>query len=136
VESSARDNHGKNEVNQAYHAKAKALDPPDPKTTYLIIADSDPSAHYCTPELPVVNKRRCSDVQVYAANRAVMHATHKAELDIPALPLSARRAILTSGILKCPNHTLSQSEEFVIEIKAKNVWAFLARAFFLLSRVN
>lgn len=68
------------------------LDPPYRQQKHSIIVDSGSTAHYCTVDLPVENKRECKDnICIKAANGTIMRATHVAELNYPNLPAAAKR---------------------------------------------
>ena len=61
----------------------------------VAIVDSGDS-HHCTPiNIPCSNKRPCvTPYSVSIPDSSVIHATHTAELDLPWLPLSARKVYL------------------------------------------
>jgi Reverse transcriptase (RNA-dependent DNA polymerase) len=71
------------------------LDPPERKQKHSLIVNSGSTAHYCTTELPVDNKRECTDnIRIKTANGGIMQATHTAELKYPNLPEKARRVYI------------------------------------------
>ena len=71
----------------------------------LAIADSGSTAHFCTVSAAVINKRPTTrPIGIANPNGTIMYSTHEAELDLPSLPLAARRvhivpALRTSSLL-------------------------------------
>lgn len=69
--------------------------PPDSRA----IADSGSTAHFCTVTANVINKRLTSTpIGIANPNGTVMYSTHEAELDLPGLPLAARRVHIVPAL--------------------------------------
>lgn len=57
------------------------------------IADSGSSGHFCTPSAAVTNIRPTRvSIPVTLPDGSVIHSSHEADLNVPALPIEARRA--------------------------------------------
>jgi len=73
----------------------KDIGPPAPPPDYcssLLIADTGSTAHFCTTDTPVVNKRFARNpISIRNPNGSTMQSTHEADLDLPNLPPAARR---------------------------------------------
>ena len=66
---------------------------------HLIIADSGATAHFATLDLPVLNRRpTTSPITIANPNGTLMHSTHEGELDIPGLPIEARRCHIVPAL--------------------------------------
>jgi hypothetical protein len=79
--------------------EATKLDPPIRNQKHSMIVDSGSTAHYCTVDLPVENKRECRDnICIKTANGNIMRATHTAELTYPNLPEAARRVYVVPDL--------------------------------------
>jgi hypothetical protein len=69
---------------------SNSVGPPAPKTI-SVMADTGSTAHFCTFELPVINKwPTLNPISIRNANGSIMHSTHDAELDMHMLPAAAK----------------------------------------------
>jgi hypothetical protein len=69
---------------------SNSVSPPAPNTI-SVIADTGSTAHFCTAELPVINKwPTINPISIRNTNGSIMHSTHEAELDMPMLPAAAK----------------------------------------------
>ena len=69
--------------------------PPD----FSAIADSGSTAHFCTISAHVINKRvTANPIGIANPNGAIMYSTHEADLDLPSLPLAARRVHIVPAL--------------------------------------
>jgi hypothetical protein len=69
----------------------------------LAIADTGSTAHFATITAPVINQRTTvTPITIRNPNGSVMTSTHEAELDLPMLPLAARRVHIVPA-LACPS---------------------------------
>ena len=65
----------------------------------LAIADSGSTAHFCTATAAVINKRPASrPIGIANPNGSIMYSSHEAELDLPSLPLAARRVHIVPSL--------------------------------------
>jgi hypothetical protein len=85
---------------------SNSVGPPAPNSnTISEIADTGSTGHFCTVELPVINKRpTLNPISIRNANGSIMHSTHEAELDMPMLPAAAKRVHIVPAELA--THTL------------------------------
>lgn len=64
-----------------------------------LIADTGCTSHFCTINTPVINTRPTANpIAIQNPNGSVMHSTHEAELDLPALPPAARHVHLVPAL--------------------------------------
>ena len=65
----------------------------------LAIADSGSTAHFCTVTAHVLNKRVTSrPIGIANPKGTIMYSTHEADLDLPSLPLAARRVHIVPAL--------------------------------------
>jgi hypothetical protein len=82
---------------------SNSVGPPTP-STISVIADTGSTAHFCTVELPVINKRpTLNPISIRNANGSIMHSTHDAELDMLMLPAAAKQVHIVPELA---THTL------------------------------
>ncbi|KAI2513563.1 Reverse transcriptase (RNA-dependent DNA polymerase) [Fragilaria crotonensis] len=81
-----------------------ALAPVGPPTIALppsvpAIADTGSTAHFCTIDAPVINRRPTScPISIHTPGGTILTSTHEAELDLPFLPLAARHVHIVPSL--------------------------------------
>ena len=87
------------QINTATALSTTTFNSPSPPTSSTLIADTGCSAHFCTPTHTLVNVQRTDvPVQIRIPDGTCMESTHHGELDIPALPVAARRAHIVPAL--------------------------------------
>lgn len=87
------------QINTATALSTTTFNSPSPPTFSTLIADTGCSAHFCTPTHSLVNVQRTDvPVQIRIPDGTCMESTHHGELDIPALPVAARRAHIVPAL--------------------------------------
>lgn len=86
---------------------SSSLGPPTPST--LAIADTGSTGHFLPADTPVLNKRPAiHPITIHNPNGTIMHSTHIAELNVPTLPLAARKAHIVPALHSLPLLSIGQ----------------------------
>ena len=87
------------QINTATAQSATTSLCPSPPPFLTLIADTGCSAHFCTPTHPLLNVQSTDiPVQIRIPDGSYMLSTQHGELNIPQLPLAARRAHIVPAL--------------------------------------
>ena len=84
--------------NIGYTCLSTAQVGPPPAFHPCIIPAALPTADFCTIDATVMNKRLTTPIEITNPNGSIMYLTHKAELDIPCLPVTARHVHIAPAL--------------------------------------
>ena len=86
-------------VQSTAHVATSTIDTAAGPPANLIIADSGATAHFATLDLPVLNRRPATNpIAIANPDGTLMYSTHEGELNIPGLPIEARRCHIVPAL--------------------------------------
>ena len=84
-------------------SSSSTIGAPTPSLQTTAIADTGSTGNFFTVDTPVLNKcPAVHPIAIHNPNGTVMHSTHEAELDMPSLPLAARKGHIVPDLASLP----------------------------------